>query len=72
MPDITMCRGVGCELAETCYRSPASGTKPNELRQSWFVEEPFKVIGSKTGCRYYWEVESKKDGQISKRPNKSS
>jgi hypothetical protein len=60
MPDITMCRGVGCKLAETCYRSPASGTKPNELRQSWFFDEPFWSQDNKmVVCDCYWKVEKK-------------
>lgn len=37
MPDITMCKGVGCEAKHTCYRYTA---KPNEYRQSYFLETP--------------------------------
>ena len=37
MPDITMCNGVGCEAKHTCYRYTA---KPNEYRQSYFLETP--------------------------------
>lgn len=71
MPDITMCQGVGCDLAETCYRSPASGTTPNEPRQSWFIDEPFWIVdGKMTVCDHYWKVEKrverKKDGQATK------
>ncbi len=40
MPDITMCDDKTCPLAPKCYRNPASGTQPNEYRQSWFVESP--------------------------------
>ena len=46
MPDITMCKGVGCEAKETCFRYTA---KPNEYRQSYFVETP-DLNG---GCEYY-------------------
>lgn len=46
MADITMCTGGGCEARETCYRFTA---KPNEYRQSYFMEVPIK----KNGCEYY-------------------
>jgi len=46
MPDITMCKGVGCEARETCLRYTA---KPNEYRQSYFIETP-DING---GCEYY-------------------
>jgi hypothetical protein len=35
MPDITMCGTEDCPLKSRCYRSPASGTRPTEWRQSW-------------------------------------
>lgn len=66
MPDITMCKGLGCNLAGTCYRSPASGTVPNE-NQPWFIDEPYWIVGGKmTTCDHYWKKESKKDGQATK------
>jgi hypothetical protein len=37
MPDISMCGNETCALKDTCYRNPASGTKPNEHRQSWLM-----------------------------------
>lgn len=44
-----MCKGVGCESKFTCYRFTA---KPNEFRQSYFMETPIKENNS---CEYYWE-----------------
>ena len=46
MADITMCKGDGCETKFTCYRFTA---KPNEYRQSYFMESPIKD----GGCEYY-------------------
>lgn len=46
MADITMCEGEGCECKFTCYRFTA---KPNEYRQSYFMESPIK----NNGCEYY-------------------
>ena len=62
MPDITMCKGDTCTLSETCHRCQKSGTKPDELRQSWFIDEPYYRGSSKgpTVCDYYWKVEKKK------------
>ena len=47
MPDITMCSGEGCPVKESCYRFTA---KPNEYRQSYFVEPPIKD----GKCDHYW------------------
>jgi hypothetical protein len=42
VPDITMCRAPagdeGCERASQCRRNAASGTKPCEYRQAYFLE----------------------------------
>jgi hypothetical protein len=46
MPDITMCKGEGCESKFTCYRFTA---KPSEFMQSYFAERPDK----NGGCEYY-------------------
>lgn len=37
MPDITMCKGTRCVLSTRCYRCTAT---PDDLFQSYFVEEP--------------------------------
>lgn len=59
MPDITMCNGETCALAETCYRAPQSGTVPNGRSQSWFMEEPYWRDGrGPTVCDSYWKIES--------------
>lgn len=47
MPDITMCSGEGCAIAEFCLRQSA---EPHE-RQSWFTEPPFDKESG--GCDYY-------------------
>jgi len=39
MPDITMCKGTGCELKDKCYRFKA---KPDKHWQSYFVNPPIK------------------------------
>lgn len=48
MPDITMCKGEGCEIKSTCYRFTA---KPSEFMQSYFAETP-NING---GCEYYYK-----------------
>ena len=48
MPDITMCNGNHCELAQTCYRYKAN---PTLHYQSYFCEAPIK----NGKCDYYWE-----------------
>lgn len=45
MPDITMCKGVGCEAKITCYRYIA---EPSYM-QSFFLQTP-DING---GCEYY-------------------
>lgn len=55
MPDISMCDSETCEVRAKCYRNPASGTKPSEFRQSWFMG--LREEGE--GCEYYWSVESR-------------
>jgi hypothetical protein len=47
MSDIAMCKGTGCPVKEQCYRFTA---KPNEFRQSYFVEVPFKD----GKCEMFW------------------
>lgn len=37
MPDMCMCSGVKCPLAEYCYRHTVT---PNPHRQSYFAEPP--------------------------------
>jgi hypothetical protein len=47
MPDITMCSGEGCAIAEFCFRHTAA---PHE-RQLWFTSPPYdREFG---GCDYY-------------------
>ena len=50
MPDISMCSSDTCVLKGCCYRNPASGTKPNEHRQSWIV---FQDHTAKNPCPYF-------------------
>ena len=45
MPDITMCEGGGCHQKNSCYRYTAF---PNEYRQAYFVDPPYKM----DGCDY--------------------
>jgi hypothetical protein len=55
MPDISMCDSETW-LKTKCYRNPASGTKPSEYRQAWFIG--LKEEGQ--DCDYYWPVESRR------------
>jgi len=48
MPDITMCKGTGCPLAENCYRYWAT---PSEY-QTYFSTPP--VEDGK--CEYHWNL----------------
>jgi hypothetical protein len=50
--DITMCKGNGCLLAETCKRYTST---PSQY-QSWFTDEPFRIIDGKFHCDLYWGV----------------
>lgn len=51
MPDITMCGSETCPLKTECYRNPASGTKPSEFMQSWFLGRSKK---EGEDCDHYW------------------
>ena len=48
MPDITMCNGIGCDLASTCLRYKAT---PSEYSKSYFTEAPIED----GQCDYYIE-----------------
>jgi len=62
IPDITMCNGETCPLAETCFRAPQSGTVPNGRNQSWFMEEPYWRDGrGPTVCDSYWKIDPPKE-----------
>jgi hypothetical protein len=54
MPDITMCSGNYCPLAQTCYRYKAT---PSEYRQSYFTKPPIKD----GKCDMYWELKNVSD-----------
>lgn len=45
-----MCSGLDCPLKETCYRYTA---KPNEFRQSYFINSPYDKENEK--CDYFYE-----------------
>ena len=54
MADITMCKGTGCKVKESCYRYTAP---VNEHRQSYFLGVPL-YYDHETGiesCDHYWE-----------------
>lgn len=55
MPDITMCSGGACTLANDCYRCKA---KPNE-HQSYFVAPPYVKKMGGTACEYYINKETR-------------
>ena len=56
MPDITMCNSDVCPMRTTCYRNEASGTKPCEWRQSYFMAPPLKDDGT---CGHFWDREAR-------------
>ena len=47
MPDITMCKGEGCPLADACYRYTAEP----DLYQGYFIKEPWQP--SMGRCDFY-------------------
>lgn len=55
MPDISMCKGVGCPLKENCYRFKA---KPDDMYQSYFVDPPFNITDcdEQPSCDYFWSL----------------
>lgn len=55
MPDITMCRGEGCSLRETCYRYKS---KPTKERQPYSTAPPIEIAnGLRTVCEYYDHID---------------
>ncbi len=54
MPDISMCKGNGSELCETCYRSRV---EPAPEWQAYFEAPPIEA----GECEYYWPIEELKD-----------
>lgn len=62
MPDITMCKGGDCTLKEYCHRHTA---KPDEFRQSYFVEPPFTRKMDGVACAYYMESRKNQGDQES-------
>lgn len=62
MPDITMCKGEGCKIRETCYRYRA---KPNPHWQSYFMKAPCAPDG-KT-CERYSHYEDVQPSRLKRR-----
>lgn len=56
MPDISMCDSETCPLKAKCYRNPASGTKPSDPVQAWFVG----LTEWGEDCKYYWPREDRR------------
>lgn len=48
-PDITMCKGHGCPIKESCKRFKA---KPSEFKQSYFAKVPYDHKNLE--CAEYW------------------
>ena len=55
MPDISMCDSETCPLKAECYRNPASGTKPSEYRQAWYLG----LLKEGEDCDHYWPKEDR-------------
>lgn len=56
MPDITMCSGNGCLLAEKCHRHTAKASD----YQSYFQNPPIDDDGE---CKYFWDNKDYQDEQ---------
>lgn len=54
MPDISMCKGDGCTIKETCYRFKAI---PSGM-QSYFTNSPVNDDGT---CDYFMEIWDKQN-----------
>jgi hypothetical protein len=50
MPDISLCKGINCNIKDNCYRFKA---EPSKFMQSWFFNSPNL---DPLNCDYYWEV----------------
>jgi len=50
MPDVSMCDSETCPVKDKCHRNPASGTRPSEHQQSWFMG----LLEEGEDCTYYW------------------
>ena len=48
--DISMCKGINCNIKDNCYRFKA---EPSKFRQSWFFESPNI---DENNCNLYWEI----------------
>lgn len=60
MADICACVGGDCPMKEDCYRY----TCVKSMRQSYFMEIPFKVTQGRFTCKYFWcndEVDTSMD-----------
>lgn len=55
MPDISMCKGDGCTIKDTCYRFTAT---PSKWRQSYFTNPPIKEDST---CDYFMEIWDKQN-----------
>lgn len=52
--DISMCKGDGCLVKDTCYRFTA---KPDEVAQSYFTEVPWDG----EGCKHFMPIVDTKE-----------
>jgi hypothetical protein len=50
MPDLTMCLGIDCPLADKCYRKTAV---PSDIRQSYFMDLPLSKEDDGIICEYF-------------------
>jgi len=62
MPDITMCKGDGCDLRVQCYRHVAAPSTRGG--QSWFVKPPNK---EPSHCDYFIVATEKEIHEYNKR-----
>ena len=56
MPDIMMCDAEECPKARQCCRHQASGTKPSQPMQSWWLRDADSPLGD--DCDNFWRVDA--------------
>ena len=60
MPDISMCPSWQCPSRHSCRRNEASGTRPNDWRQSWMNFDEQRGLADR--CESFWQWPPTRDG----------
>jgi hypothetical protein len=62
MDYVMMCHAHGCLLSLNCKRFTG---KPSE-QQAYFTDAPYRVVGAKTECEYFWNTKDNEDDKTRK------